>query len=70
MLLPRLRVLRTAWSEAGYVEGRKVTIDSHQSAPGGAPSSRGGAQRLGQNPEAMRLRRQTAEHPFGTLKRF
>jgi hypothetical protein len=24
--------------------------------------------RLDQNPEAMRLRRQTAEHPFGTLK--
>ncbi len=25
-------------------------------------------QRLDENPEAMRVRRQTAEHPFGTLK--
>ena len=25
-------------------------------------------QRLDKNPQAMRLRRETAEHPFGTLK--
>ena len=25
-------------------------------------------ERLDQNPEAMRVRRETAEHPFGTLK--
>jgi hypothetical protein len=25
-------------------------------------------QRLDKNPKAMRLRRETAEHPFGTLK--
>ena len=25
-------------------------------------------ERLDKNPEAMRVRRQTAEHPFGTLK--
>jgi transposase len=25
-------------------------------------------QRLDENPEAMRVRRETAEHPFGTLK--
>ena len=28
----------------------------------------GGAGRLDRNPEAMSLRRQTAEHPFGTIK--
>jgi hypothetical protein len=25
-------------------------------------------QRLDENPQAMRMRRETAEHPFGTLK--
>jgi hypothetical protein len=30
--------------------------------------SRGGESRLDRNPAAMTVRRQTAEHPFGTIK--
>ena len=42
---------------------RRIARCEHEHVPEAAP------ERPGKNPDAMRVRRETVEHPFGTLKK-
>ena len=65
--------LRRYWSTASLRSlPDQAAMHARQGAPdhplGARAPRRGGPARLDANPDAMRTRRETVEHPFGTIK--